>query len=265
MTPIALWTGRLPKLRPLLADGWLGVVGLLAAFAGAGSVGLVQLNGLAMGCAANAALCLLLLKHRWPRHLPRGLRPTAAPHGPDERAVTVELRRHGALIGWDVGILWFERGGFGFVGDTTTFILPRSMIQPEADASFLGLHAPHLLLPFEDVQVRIVPLGAELMAQTTVARIERLPEEATPDIVLPPNGLHPDLIARATATRRRVPYLWSLLLLASVASLPPQLASLLSPGPLDLTLTVLNTVACLLLVSFGGLVPRVVRDALPTR
>lgn len=264
MTPVALWTGRLPNLRPLPADAWLAVVALLAAFAGAGTVGLVRLNGLATGCVANAALCFLLLDHRWPLRLPRGLRPTVAPSGPDERAVNIELRKGGALIGWDVGILWFERGGFGFVGDTVTFILPRSMIHPEADASFLGLHAPHLLLQFEDVSLRIVPLGAEMVAQTTVARIERLPEVATPDIVLPPNGLHPDLIARASAVRRRVPFLWALLLLASVASLPRQLVSLFSPGPLDIALAVLNTIACLLLVSFGGLVPRAIRSSLPT-
>lgn len=232
------------------------VAGTIGAGGGFGTIGpLLSL------VAANVALGTLLL-HRWPKAPPLGLRPAEKPDGPDERAVVVELRQDGMLIGWDVGILWFEPGGVGFVGKTVSFILPRATLHPidEPQAWRAHLGRPKLTAQVFQTTLSIVPLASELRAETTLARIEALPEGAAPETVLPPSSMHPDLIQRGIALRRRRPLLYAL----GAALILPQIvaADELSSG-LELGFALWPFVVIAVLVLNRPLMPSSIRPWLP--
>ncbi len=208
MTPVALWTGRLPGLRPLPRRRTLWLVGGVVVLGGAGAFGLFGPQGPWLGAVASLVAGWTIWRHRWPTALPRRLRSLETPHGPDERAVRVEFRHDGDLLGWDVGILWFEKGGVGFVGRTVSFVLPRAIMhtdpwRPFADTALL---APRLVATVFDTTVGIVPLDRDLQAYTTLARIDALPDAVTSETILPPSSMHPDLLQRALTVRRRVPF-----------------------------------------------------------
>ena len=234
MTPVALWTGRLPGLRRLPRARTLVLVGLLAATGTAGSFGAFGPNGQWFGLATALVALWTFGRHRWPKELPLRLRPSEKPRGPDERAVRVEFRHEEALLGWDVGIIWFEAGGAGFVGRTVSFVLPRGMMRNEPALATLKstIRAPQMTLKVFESTVGIVPLDRELGAHTTLARLDALPSDAPiSETILPPSSMHPDLLARAIAVRRRMPALILVAVLALVGLWMPPAFGIPPPSP----------------------------------
>ena len=68
-----------------------------------------------------------------------------------------------------------------------------------------------------------------------------------------------DLLARAVTVNRRLPYLWALFVLASLVSVPGQLALTITPsGAVNL---LSNTLAFYLLIA--GMIPKPIRSDLP--
>ena len=220
MTPVALWTGRLPGLRPLPRRRTLWLVGATVVLGIGGSFGILGPQGPWLGAAASLLAGWTVWRHRWPTASPRRSRPLEAPQGPDERAVRVEFRHDGDLLGWDVGILWFEKGGVGFVGRTVSFVLPRAMManSPGPAAWNAALSAPQMTARVFETTVGIVPLDRDLQAYTTLARIDALPDAVTSETILPPSSMHPDLLQQALTVRRRVPFV-AFLAVASFAML----------------------------------------------
>lgn len=216
MTPVALWTGRLPGLRRLPREWTLWGVGGIVGLGAAGSFGLLGEHGPWLGIVGSLTSGWIVWRHRWPTELPMRLNPLESPRGADERAVIVEFRHDGALLGWDVGILWFEKGGIGFVGRTVSFVLPRAIMQgsPGPPAWQATLRAPQMTAKVFETTVGIVPLDRDLQAQMTLARIDALPEAITSETILPPSSLHPDLVARGLAVQRRKPILYAFALTA---------------------------------------------------
>jgi len=155
------------------------------------------------------AIAWIVWRHRWPSELPIRLRSLESPQGPDERAVMVEIRQESVLLGWDVGILWFEKGGVGFVGRTVSFVVPRAIMHSSPGPALLQstFRAPQLTAKVFETTVGIVPLAPEMRAQMTLARIDALPNSITSETILPPTELHPDLLQRGMEVRRRFPFL----------------------------------------------------------
>ena len=265
MTPVALWTGRLPGLRRIPGRSPLvGAVGF-AAMGFAGAIGVFGEAGPWISAATSLFVGWTILRHRWPTALPPGLSAHERPQGPDERAVSVGFRVEGALLGWDVGILWFEKGGIGFVGRTVAFVLPRAMMAgvPEPSAWRSTLRAPQMVAKVFDTTLDIVPLAREINAQMTLARIEALPDRITSETILPPTRLHPDLIARGQSVRDRLPILYGLFLTLGLTTLATQ--SSLSPGGLGSNFAAaVGLLTCLAILAFGTVPPASVRARLPS-
>ena len=267
MTPLAFWTGRLPGLRPLPRPWTLWLAGGAVALGTAGAFGLLG-QGVWLGLAGSLVAGWTVWRHRWPGRPPRRLTPREAPQGPDERTVIVEFRHEGALLGWDVGILWFERGGVGFAGQTVSFVLPRALMhtspwRPFADTA---LHAPKLVAEVFGTSVAFIPLARSLNAETTIARIDALPHEITSETVLPPTSLHPDLLARGLAVQRRMPYLLTIILFgASGLYLPPVFDVPIPDRPYGTARAIV--MLAFVLISFAGFapIPSEIRDRLPQR
>ena len=196
-----------------------------------------------------------------------GLHPHEAPQGADERTVVVEFRQEGALLGWDVGILWFERGGVGFVGRTVSFALPRAMMGPTPDSSFFGgvLRAPRFTAKVFETTLIIVPIAYESSAQLTLARIDALPHEITSETILPPSSLHPDLLARGLTVRRRLPALYALFVCGfGVSWFPALLGGPTASAGFSLLRAWFNIALLLsLFVVTWVPLPREIRDRLP--
>ena len=242
----------------------MGGVSLLGSV---GAFGLLGPSGHWIGVAGSLAASWTLWRHRWPLRAPRRLRPGESPHGPDERAAVVEFRDEGVLLGWDVGIVWFERGGVGFVGRTVSFVLPRALMQiVELPVTFqTAVRVPQLTARVFGTTLGILPLDRELNAASTIARIDALPHEVTSETVLPPSSLHPDLLARGLAVRRRIPCLYALLLSGPGVLWFSALLGGSATGPgFALVRACLNllTLALLVVVSIVPL-PSAVRDRLP--
>ena len=265
MTPVALWTGRLPGLRPLPRRRTLWLVGGVVALGAAGAGGLLGAQGPWLGIAASVVALGTVWRHRWPTELPLRLRSLEAPRGPDERAVMVEFRHDGDLIGWDVGILWFEKGGVGFVGRTVSFVVPRTIMGPtlEAPLHWSLFRAPHLTAKVFETTLGIVPLGREMSAQTTLARIEALPDAVTSETILPPSSMHPDLLQRGLTVRRRAPMLTALTMVVPVFPMLARYALAVPPGFVRLLLTSGGLVALFLLPTLGLSLPASIRSRLP--
>ena len=181
MTPLALWTGRLPGLRPLPQPWTFWATGGVVALGAAGAFGLLGVEGPWLGIVGSFAAGWTLWRHRWPGRPPVGLKPLEAPQGADERTVVVEFRHEGVLLGWDVGILWFERGGVGFVGRTVSFVLPRALMHTSPWSPFAdtALRAPRFVAEVYGTALAFVPVARESHAHMTLARIDALPEEIT--------------------------------------------------------------------------------------
>lgn len=223
MTPVALWTGRLPGLRPLPRKGALALTGLIATVGAVGAFGGLGPSGPYFAVLGSLASGWTVWRHRWPTELPMRLKASESPQGPDERAAMMEIRHEGDLLGWDVGILWFEKGGVGFVGRTVSFVIPRALMHmaPAPHTVQALLRAPQMTAKVFETTVGIVPLEGELRAQTTLARIDVLPETITSETILPPTTMHPDLLQRGLAVRRRVPILMALSGVVGVAGFMP--------------------------------------------
>lgn len=174
----------------------------------------------------------------------------------------VEVRQGEVLLGWDVGILWFERGGIGFAGRAASFVLPRSVMQlaPVPATIQSAVRAPRLRAQIFETTVGIVPLASELPAHMTLARIDALPPEVTAETVLAPTSLHPDLIYRADAIRRRVPLLVTL---GVVPLLLMFMADLSERSGMVCWLVSAMAFAVVLFVGAFGLPPASVRRQLP--
>lgn len=266
MTPAALWTGRLPGLRSLPRKRTLWAVGALLIIGAAGVLGAFGPNGAYLGVLASLAALWTVFRHRWPTELPVRLRSLEAPQGPDERAVMVEIREGRLLLGWDVGILWFEKGGVGFAGRTVSFVIPRSTMEPTPAPTALqaALRAPQMQAKVFDTTVGIVPLAPELRAEMTLARIEALPDATTSETILPPTTMHPELLQRGLVVRRRVPILIAFVFFGQAIVFFPALLHTLPSGPLGLLFALVNLLTVILLVIFGGtLLPSSIRERLP--
>jgi hypothetical protein len=259
MTPVALWTNRLPGLRRLPRKRSLWLAGLLAAV---GLYGAVDGNHAYLAGLTIAASAWAVWRHRWPTELPVRLRSQEPPQGPDERAVMIEVRQQSILLGWDVGILWFEKGGVGFVGRTVSFVVPRSIMNPAPEPEVLRatFRAPQLTAKVFDTTVGIVPLAPEMRAQMTLARIEALPNAVTSETILPPTDLHPDLLQRAMEVRRREIVL-NLLIVANVAVVLAQSHNVGSLGKVAVTLA--GALVILYTVFYGANLPSQIRNRLP--
>lgn len=266
MTPVALWTGRLPGFRPLPKRRTLWLVGGFTALGAAGGFGLLGPTGPWLGLAASLVAAATVWRHRWPTELPLRLRPPERPQGPDERAVRVEFRHEGALLGWDVGILWFERGGVGFVGRTVSFVLPRAMMQAVAAPATLqaALRAPQMTARVFETEVGIVPLARALNAHMTLARLDALPDAVTSETILPPSSMHPDLLQRGLAVRRRLPMLMAVLGLGAVPIYLPAAFGFPEPGHVFGIIRAFMMLGYVLMGGFGfAPLPASVRDRLP--
>ena len=258
MTPVALWTGRLPGLRPLPRNSELGLVGAVALCGAAGALGLLGTNGAYIAPIASLVVSWAVWRHRWPTGLPRRLRAAESPRGPDERAVRVEVRGESVLLGWDVGILWFEKAGVGFAGQTVSFVLPRALMRaaPAPPVLQTVFRAPQLTAKVFETVVGIVPLGEEIGSQTTLARIDALPDDVALETILPPAALHPELLHRALAVRRRRP----LLSLYAFFSLAP--AFLQTDDPRVVTAKALSLLVAVGLAVLVKPLPTPIRDRL---
>ncbi|GEM_PF-6227071 len=253
-------------MRPLPRRWTLWAVGGVVALGVAGSFGFLGPDGPWLGIVAAFAAAGTIRRHRWPSEPPTRLRSQEVPHGPDEKAVMVEFRHDGALLGWDVGILWFEKGGFGFVGRTVSFVLPRAMLAPAPPLPALQtlLRAPQLSARVFETTVGIVPLAPEFRAEMTLARIEALPDAITSETILPPSSMHPELLQRGLAVRRRFPALCLILFVGLSCLYLPAGLGMPMPSPL-FGLVRGGTMLILVVFSALGIVPlpRSVRERLP--
>ena len=253
-------------MRPLPRRGSLLAVGGIVLLGTAGSFGLLGSQGPWLGFVGAVVAGWAVWRHRWPTELPPRLRPIEAPQGPDERAVTVEFRHDGALLGWDVGVLWFEKGGVGFLGRTVSFVVPRAILSPPDESPLLKtiFRAPQLTAKVFETTVGIVPLAPEMRAQMTLARIEALPDAVTSETILPPGSMHPDLLRRGLAVRRRLPYLLTTAAFGAASLWLPPAVGASSPSHLFGMLRAVLLLALVLAPFLGcGLLPRSVRERLP--
>ncbi len=259
MTPVALWTNRLPGLRRLPRKRSLWLAGLLSV---AGFYGVVDSAYEYLSLLPILAAAWAIWRHRWPTELPVRLRSLERPQGPDERAVMVEIREDTTLLGWDVGILWFEKGGVGFVGRTVSFVIPRAIMHAIPLSEFVRatFRAPQLAAKVFDTTVGIVPLAPEMRAQMTLARIEALPNAVTSETILPPTDLHPDLLHRAVEVRRREPFL-TLLVVLNFAIILAQSHNANPFGKVFIALIGVAVVLCT--IFYGATLPAPIRRRLP--
>lgn len=258
MTPVALWTGQLPGLRRLPRRRSLFIAGVVASIGAYGWFG----GPFYLQWLTIAAVAWTIWRHRWPTELPIRLRSLEPPQGPDERAVMVEIRQDSVLLGWDVGILWFEKGGVGFVGRTVSFVIPRAIMQTSAAPALLQstFRAPQLSAKVFETDVGIVPLAPEMRAEMTLARIDALPNSVTSETILPPTEIHPDLLQRGMEVRRRLPFL----LLISLPSLVLCFTPVHHTPYLFRVATILGGVMVVLYAMlFGTSLPSEIRHRLP--
>lgn len=259
MTPVALWTNRLPGLRRLPRKRSLWLAGLLSV---AGLYGAVDGTYEYLSLLPILVAAWAIWRHRWPTELPIRLRSLELPQGPDERAVMVEIREDTTLLGWDVGILWFEKGGVGFVGRTVSFVIPRAIMHAIPLSEFVRatFRAPQLAAKVFDTTVGIVPLAPEMRAQMTLARIDALPNAVTSETILPPTDIHPDLLHRAVEVRRRELFL-NLLVVLNFAVILTQGHNAHPLGKIFITLlgvaVTFNAIFC------GAFLPAPIRRRLP--
>lgn len=230
----------------------------------AGTLGKLGPRGVYAGTAASLFVGAVILLHRWPTNVPMRLRSLEKAQGPDERIVIVEFREEGALLGWDVGILWFERGGIGFAGRTVSFVIPRSMMSPAPAAPALHstLRAPQLTAKVFNTSLGIVPIGFELQTQMTLARIEALPDTVTSETILPPTSLHPDLLSRGVVVRDRLPTLYGLFGGIALMAVLPQIRPV-AFGPAATAVSLISSGVCLIVLYFGSVPPASIRVRLP--
>lgn len=232
----------------------------------AGAFGVFGPEGAWLGILGSLTTAWVVWRHRWPSELPLRLRTFEAPQGPDERAVMVIFRDAGTLLGWDVGILWFERGGVGFVGRTVSFVLPRSLMERQPTPVIEAMiRVPRLVAKVGTTTVGFVPLARGLSADMTLARLDALPADSqTSETILPPETVHPDLLGRGLTARRRIPFLIGVLTAGAASLYLPAAWGFPSPGHLYGIVRALTMLLFVFMSIFGfAPLPSSVRERLP--
>ncbi len=231
----------------------------------AGAFGFLEPNGGWLGVLGTLAVGWMVWRHRWPAAVPLRLKTFEAPQGPDERGVMVVFRQEGTLLGWDAGILWFERSGVGFVGQTVSFVLPRATMERQPTPPIEAIvRVPRLVAKVGETTVGFVPLAGSMSAQMTLARLDALPTDSrTSEMILPPVTLHPDLLQRGLAVRRRLPWIGGLAFVLILLAPAMNLVDRHPRGPLHLIFALMPLFGFVFLMAQSAMLPRSIRERLP--